>query len=316
MNQELIRNLNDLAKYYKLTGDRWRDQAYQKAIVSIKAFPSEITSVSQVKKLPGVGAKIQEKINQFLTTGMIRQVGEVSEKKKRLLSADTKTGALHRLEKVWGVGPVKANELYSAGITTIEALKTHKSVLNRQQLIGLKYYDDLGERIQRDDILIFNEIMVYTLNKAFGAKTYRLEIAGSYRRGEPDSGDVDCLLLSDNFNLEQAVEALKKRNVITDVLSQKGSKFEGIAHSPSSGEGRHFRLDIEFVQNEDEWGSELLYFTGNKGLNIMLRGYAKKRGLILNQHGLFQSNGRRIPVYTEKEIFEILGVDYIPPERR
>jgi DNA polymerase (family 10) len=99
-------------------------------------------------------------------------------------------------------------------------------------------------------------------------------------------------------------------------LSQKGSKFEGIAHSPSSGEGRHFRLDIEFVQNEDEWGSELLYFTGNKGLNIMLRGYAKKRGLILNQHGLFQSNGRRIPVYTEKEIFEILGVDYIPPERR
>jgi DNA polymerase/3'-5' exonuclease PolX len=315
MNQDLIRNLNDLAKYHKQAGDRWRDQAYQKAISSIKTIPFTITDVSQVKNLPGVGSKIREKINQFLMTGDISQVGEIKKTRKRLETANTKAGAIFRLERVWGVGPVKANSLYEAGITTIDKLNKNKHLLNRQQLIGLKYYDDLIRRIDREDIFMFNVLLVYTLNKEFGKGSYDLEIAGSYRRGESDSGDIDCLIHSKSFTLEDAVAVLKDAGVIAEVLATKESKFEGVAFSPTGG-GQYLRLDIEFVKHDDEWGSEMLYFTGNKGINIMMRGEAKKKGLILNQRGLFNRDGKRIPAYTEKEIFQALGVSYIDPKNR
>jgi DNA polymerase/3'-5' exonuclease PolX len=315
MNQGLIDNLNELAKYYSQTGDKWRDQAYQKAIFAIKTFPTKITKISQVKNLPGIGAKIQEKINQYLTTGDIRQVGEVKAKKEAMKTADTKSSALHKLEGVWGVGPVKANELYDAGIRHVDELHKRPDLLNRQQSIGLKHYVDLGRRIARADILIFNVILVYTLNKAFGPDTFQLELAGSYRRGEVDSGDIDCLIHSTVFDLAEVVRVLADAHIITDILALKDSKFEGIARYESSGD-RYFRLDIEFVHRVDEWGAELLYFTGNKGINIMLRGEAKKRGWILNQHGLFKKDGTRLPVYTEKEFFSVLGVKYIHPSFR
>jgi len=63
-------------------------------------------------------------------------------------------------------------------------------------------------------------------------------------------------------------------------------------------------------------GAGLLYFTGSKGFNISIRSEARKKGLLLNQHGLFDNKGNRIPAYTEKEIFDALSVKYVPPNFR
>ena len=315
MNQELIHNLNELAKHYKQAGDRWRGAAYQKAIVSIKQFPEEITKSSQLIGLPGVGAKIRKKIEDYLETGKIRQVAETKEKRRILETTNTEEGAIARLKGVWGVGPAKARDLHAQGIHTIEDLKRNPHLLNRQQQIGLKHYQDLLLRINREYILIMNVIILYFLNQEFGEGTYRFEIAGSYRRGEQDSGDIDCLLYSKHFGLKDAVAVLQKQKVITDLLVLTDQKFEGVACCPS-GTGPHIRLDIEFVQNKNEWGSEMIYFTGNKAVNIMLRGEAKRRGWCLSQHGLFNQHGERIPAYTEEEIFQALGQKYIEPRNR
>ena len=79
----------------------------------------------------------------------------------------------------------------------------------------------------------------------------------------------------------------------------------------------HVRLDIEFVE-ESELGSALLYFTGSKGTNVYMRSEAKRKGFLLNEHGLFDiKTGRKVIDHpTEEEIFERLGIPYIPPERR
>jgi DNA polymerase IV len=150
----------------------------------------------------------------------------------------------------------------------------------------------------------------------YGKGKYDMIFAGSYRRGAKQSGDIDCLLSSKSFNLQEAVELLKREGIVTDVLSMRDEKFMGIAHCPK-GFGNHFRLDIEFV-NESELGSSLVYFTGSKGTNIYMRLKAKKKGMVLSQHGLFNATtGKKVlQSPTEQEIFEKLEIPYIPPENR
>jgi DNA polymerase/3'-5' exonuclease PolX len=74
-------------------------------------------------------------------------------------------------------------------------------------------------------------------------------------------------------------------------------------------------MDIEFLP-ENEFYVGLLYFTGSKSLNIAMRANAKRQGYTLNQHGLFDKKGNRIPVFTEEEIMAELGMSYIEPHKR
>ena len=87
----------------------------------------------------------------------------------------------------------------------------------------------------------------------------------------------------------------------------------GIGHCPD-GSRHYFRIDIEFLP-EEEWGSGLLYFTGSKEFNVSMRAIAKKRGYVLNQHGLFKKD-RRLPLYREEQFMEFLDIDYVNPENR
>jgi len=171
----------------------------------------------------------------------------------------------------------------------------------------------MQKRIPRKYIDIFQMAVRYALSTHFGMNSYKMQIAGSYRRQEDTSGDVDCLITSTKFSLKEMVEVLEKWNIILDSSSMKGEKFMGIAQCPS-GKWFPLRLDIEYLPI-DEYGSGLLYFTGSKAMNIHMRKKALKLGLTLNQHGLFKGS-ERLPVYTEKEIFSALKLKYIPPERR
>jgi DNA polymerase (family 10) len=76
-------------------------------------------------------------------------------------------------------------------------------------------------------------------------------------------------------------------------------------------------LDIEFV-SEEEWGTALLYFTGSKGFNVYMRADAKRKGMLLNEHGLYDINtGDKILQYpSEEDIFEEIGMKYVSPPMR
>ena len=314
MNQDIIDNLHILERYYKKIGDHWRKQSYENATAAIKRLDFKITDISQVKKVRGIGKSISEKIKEYLDTGQIRKVEEVKNQLQKKQHKNSKETSLELFETVWGIGEETAKRLYAEGLRTIDDLKHNQHLLSKNQRIGLKYYEDLLKPIPRKYIDLFKTVLKVVIAKEFGLDSFKMQIAGSYRRGSQQSGDIDCLITSKVFTLAELINALEKWGIVTDVLSMREEKFMGIVHCPNN-QWHHFRMDIEFLP-ESEWGAGLLYFTGSKAFNVAMRTDAKRLGLTLNQHGLFDSSGKRIPAFTEKEIMNAVGMRYISPDKR
>jgi DNA polymerase beta len=315
MNQDLIENFVFLQDYYRVRGDRGRSIAYGKAIGALSSINTPITDARQVKGVYGIGPKITAKVKEYLDTGQIRAVEEKRQEMRQERVETSQAKAIREFSEIWGVGPVKAKALYAKGMRSIDQLGRHKNLLNKQQQIGLKYYDDLKEKVPRSKIVTLYTLMILFLDKKYGSSNYKIEIAGSYRRGKKESGDIDCLVSSKVFNLKDMVKLFRKKGLIVETLSMRKVKFMGIARCPSGGQS--VRLDIEFVP-EEEWGTALLYFTGSKRTNVYMRSLAKKKGYLLNEHGLFVTRtGRRARENaTEEDVFEVLGLPYKPPEQR
>jgi|SRR3990167_1793725 len=320
MNHDLIEQFSVLQKYYKNKKDVGRLIAYSKAISALKTVRKKITDVSQLTGVRGIGPKVKAKVDEYLKTGKICLVEEIKEE----TSLKNPENVLH---EVWGIGPVKAATLQEKGITTIEKLRKNQHLLTSQQKLGLKYFEDLRKQIPRETIQNIEIIMKIFMSEAFGGNSYVLRIAGSYRRGKEESGDIDCVISpvkkssdffatksSDKITLEKVVSLFREKRLIKDILSMRHEKFMGIGGCPS-GNVSHFRLDIEFVP-ETEFGSALLYFTGSKDFNIYMRGIAKAKGYVLNEHGLFSDGKKILHSPTEKDIFKKIGIPYLPPDER
>lgn len=287
----LLSRLKFLADYYKSIGDNWRSSSYYNVIYILS--DRDFTPDLYLTKIAGIGKSIRDKISEYFKTGEISLVLQIQKEEIKKLKC------LKLFQKIWGIGPVKANQLYNLGITGISQLKKNKYYLNRSQLLGLKYYTDLNKRLSRDFIDSFKDELSKRL------RDYKFEICGSYRRMSLDSGDIDLVIQGDVsilYNLE---------DIILETLSIKNEKFMGIAKFNNS----IFRLDIEFVSQE-EYITTLLYFTGSKKFNIFMRSHAKKLGYKLNQHGLYNSIGERIHIHHEYEIFDILKLDFLLPKDR
>lgn len=315
MNKELIDQFIALQNYYREQQDKGRTIAYGKAISALRLIDTKITNIGQIKGIRGIGPKVIEKVKEYLDTGKISAAETAKKELKKEKKISEQEKILIELERVWGIGPIKAKKLYDQGIRSIKDLRKRTELLTDQQKIGLKHNEDLQQKVPRDMITSLYVIMRAYLDKKYGRGSYDMEIAGSYRRGAKESGDIDCLLSSKVFGLKEAVELFKKKNIVTDVLSMRKEKFMGVAHCPSGG--LHVRLDIEFV-SEEEWGTALLYFTGSKGFNVYMRADAKRKGMLLNEHGLYDINtGDKILQYpSEEDIFEEIGMKYVSPPMR
>lgn len=133
----------------------------------------------------------------------------------------------------------------------------------------------------------------------------KIELAGSIRRHVENPGDIDIVLIpKDKDKLENFI----KKNL-------KGRFLQGGEHEST---WRIERTNVElYYTNEEEWGAELLAYSGVKGSNIGLRLIAKNKGLKLTQHGLFNlKTGKKIAGKTEEEIYSALGRKYKKPEDR
>jgi DNA polymerase/3'-5' exonuclease PolX len=292
----------------------------------------------------GLGKATTDKINEYIKTGKIKAAENAREwlaKNKDNLTKDQR--ALKVFGGVFNVGEATAKEWLKkykrehSKLTPLEWVRSNKNALPKKvkgvwddrplshaQKVGLKYYDDLQKRIPRHYIDIVQLMIRVVFSRTFGRNSYKMDVAGSYRRGAKDSGDIDIIFTSRKFDLNEAVTALKKWGIIVDDLSggtnkSKDSKhkFTGICHCPS-GQWYYFHLDLVYT-TEAAWDAALLWFTGSKGFNLTTRAKAKKLGLILNQYGLFRIDDttHRNPVaLKEKDILAALGMQYIPPECR
>ncbi len=132
-----------------------------------------------------------------------------------------------------------------------------------------------------------------------------IKIVGSIRRKEKNPVDIDIVLIPKK-------EGDKSR--IKEILKEKGKFIQG-------GEKRAtFRIEgvkIElYYTKKEEWGATLLAYSSEFGAGIGLRLVAKRKGLKLSQHGLFNKAGKRIAGRTEEEIYHALGRSWKRAENR
>jgi exodeoxyribonuclease III len=286
--------LSILAKKEAMEGNSFKARAYQKVIQQVKKLDS-VTSMADFDGMPGVGKKIQAKLEEIFTTGSLASAQEARGLQSTLNIYD-------KLVKVYGIGPGKAKELIETdGITSLDHLRQQPELLNEQQRIGLKYYDDLIQRIPRSEMDKHNKY----LTRVLGKLGVEFQITGSYRRGLNESGDIDILVKSSedsNSVLDEIIKTLIKSTYMIEALALGQKKFMGISHLPG---GIPRRIDI-LVTTPEEYPSALLYFTWGQQMNIELRKKAQKKGLKLNEKGLWDANGNRINLGNEQDIFNYL----------
>eukprot|EP00095_Tigriopus_kingsejongensis_P001135 snap_masked-scaffold1099_size62903-processed-gene-0.14 protein:Tk01135 transcript:snap_masked-scaffold1099_size62903-processed-gene-0.14-mRNA-1 annotation:"dna polymerase beta-like" len=314
-NGRISEFLFELSNYEKnVSRDVHRSTAYRKAAQTIAAHEEQIQSGSQAKKIRGVGQKIAEKIDEFLSTGKLKKLEKIR--------GNDSNVAIGLLTRVSGIGPAKARELVEAGILTIEALREREDLLNAGQKIGLKHFEDFEKRVARPEI----EAIEQTILKRLGREE-KITICGSFRRGLPNSGDIDVLLTHDSYTSDKSAKAhghlLKTlvsnlKGLITDTISLGDSKFMGVCRLNLDDPYR--RLDIRLVPR-DQFYCAVLYFTGSDLFNKNMRAHALDQGFTLNEYTLRPIDCAHVaeaalPISCEEDIFDYISYHYKEPSER
>lgn len=303
MNEMIILLLTELRNQYKEKRNIYRVKAFDVAIANIKSYDNEIISGDHARKeIDGIGEGIASRIDEILRTGTLEE----------LKTSDRSiTIATEILKGVTGIGNANALKYVKQGIYTLEELqKAHdngKIELTHHQLIGLKYYDDFNERIPRKEMIRMEKLLLKESIKYCD----QLIICGSYRRGLATSGDIDVLITSNESCLQEFVKHLHKIKFLIDDLTTLGKKkYMGVAKIAKVAR----RIDIRYIEPAAFWAA-VIYFTGSKEFNIMIRNEALKQGYSLNEYGL-KKDGKLIHLKSENEVFDILGMKYIEPTER
>lgn len=292
----------------------FKARQYAAAIKTLTALPGPIRSLEDLPpatKGDGLGAKIRDKIARIITDGGLSIAP----------AARARADSLAAFQAIYGVGPKKAEELIAAGYTSISELRTaaaaNPKLLNRNQTTGLRYYEPLLERIPRAEMDRHAALLLAAKPAALDG-----EIVGSYRRGRPDSGDIDMLLTcpagaaAAATALTDFVSALRARGYIREVLAHGEHKCLAIAALPEAT-GIPRRLDL-LITPPEEFPFAVLYFTGSDGFNVAMRSHALDRGYTLNEHALTHLKSARpaLGLRSEREIFKALGVQWREPHER
>ena len=273
LNIKLAALMAKLSDIMMRTGESMRARAYNKAEETILAMDTDIKTADDLKGKPGIGDTILKKVKEYLESGKLELI-EREENKPEVI-----------LTNVYGIGPQKAKELVALNIKNIKDLREQQDkVLNEVQKKGLKYYEDILKRIPRTEIDDYNKVFDKTFKKIAADKDAHYEIVGSYRRGLPSSGDIDVIITSCYpIIFEKMLDSLIEQKIIVEVLSRGKHKCLVVSKIPKSDTYR--RVDFLF-STPPEYPFSVLYFTGSKGFNTVMRGRALKQGYSLNEHGL------------------------------
>lgn len=306
-----IQTEQNLKKKDTLTKHDYKITAYQKVLNQINRIKT-INSWEDLKNVKGIGKSIRSKIEAIFEQNITN---------KHLYNSD--------IEKIYGIGPVKAQQLMTNhNILTVKDLQQKNSknpnLLNRVQKIGLRYYNDLQQPIPRKEMTAHNKWLSGFLHREKAPDSDLIySLVGSYRRKTNQSSDIDLLLSvqrktthKERANMLHAfVEMLKHHNYIIEVLSSGDKKFMGIVKLPKYKHVR--RMDI-LITSQEEYPFALLYFTGSKEFNIEFRKNAKEHKVVLNEHGIFDNKGKRLnlDIRSEADIFNYFNVPYVNPEHR
>jgi len=306
LNEDFASVMSELNTIMNKKGEPFRARAYAQAEETILNVEDDITDYSQLK--PKIGDIILSKLKEYQETGTLR------------LLEKERNDPLQLFTNIHGIGPKKAQQLIAKNIKTIEQLKENKEELNDTQKVGLQYYEDLLQRIPRNEITEY-ETKFNQVIQSLNDNKISFEIVGSYRRGVANSGDIDVIIThsdDDNKVFKMFIDALHKEELISETLSNGKTKSMTIMRLPDK---KPRRVDLLY-SSPKEYPFAILYFTGSKAFNTVMRGHALKNGLTLNEHGFHKmvnkKKGDKVEdeFKTEKDIFYYLGLEYKEPTQR
>lgn len=307
LNESFADVLDKLSKLMMKKGEFIKSRAYSKAQETILKENTDITSVDQLKGKRGIGETILKKLTEYAETGKLG------------LLERYKNDPLVIFSDIYGIGPKNAKDLVDKGIKTIDELREkQEDVLNNVQKVGLKYYEDILERIPRSEIDKYNCEFSNAFNVAAKDVDATYEIVGSYRRGAKTSGDIDVIITSEDPTIfPKFIDELQKQNIIVEILSQGNTKCLVITKLGRRSTAR--RVDFMFTSKE-EYPFAVLYFTGSKAFNTVMRGHALSMGYTMNEHSIRKNDKEKSKAdhvfVTEKDIFDFLNMEYKEPTER
>lgn len=337
--KDLPRATTSDVKKDKFAISRGRGVIYD-AVKLIEGLDFDIKKGEDLEKYKGIGKGTIARMNEILST---KKLKEIEEFMNNINEGEVRNVAIEELKKVYGIGEVIASKLYDENnIKNIgdlqKAVDSGKIELTDAQQMGLKYYKDINERIPRSEMKLFDAMLQKIVHKVNNDLIFN--IAGSYRRERPDSGDIDVLITHKDYNEEKSknstfisdiLEKLRESNLLLANLGSGNTKFNGIIKLNSNGKAR--RIDIRFVPYISYYPA-LLYFTGSGNFNIEMRVRAKNMGYKLSEYYLSKIQTSKpilpgktinkkdiigetpVPVKSEKEIFDVLSMDYLEPKDR
>ena len=285
---------------------RFKVASYEKAIKRLKTL-GPITCEADIPD--GFGAEVRKKLIKILDEGSLEIPAALR----------VKGAALSIFMNIYGIGPKKAEDLFAEGYTTLEdlrdALAADTKLLNKNQKIGLTYYEQLLERIPRAEMDEHAALLMAAKPKALEGV-----IVGSYRRGAANSGDIDMLVRTASAAIDAAasltafVTSLKASGYIKEVLAHGDHKCMAICQLPGATARR---LDL-LVTPPSEFPFAVHYFTGCDTFNVAVRSHALTKGYTLNEHGLVRvSTGTPVEgIKVEKDIFTVLKLAWKEPTER
>jgi DNA polymerase (family 10) len=310
-NRELANLFEKMADILEFKGENpFKISAYRKAsriIGDLTQDIEEIAEQGELKNIPGIGEGMAQKIVEYLKTGKIAKFEEVRKGVPDELIA---------IMDIPGMGPKTLSMLHrEKGISNFSQLE---KALEDGSLMGLFGIGEKKiENIKRGILLLKQskgrmnlgmafpaaKQIVETLRQKTGSK--KIEWAGSLRRMKENIGDID--ILATGPDKEKIVQAFTHLPAVKEVLASGETKASVIVEGGT-------QIDLRVVE-EDSYGAALQYFTGSKGHNIHLRGIAKAKGIKINEYGTFKGK-KKIGGKEEKDVYRVLGMDWIEPELR
>ncbi len=314
-NLEIARIFSEIGDILEIKGENpFKVRAYRRVTQILESLPQDISQLyekGKLSELPGVGASIAEKIKELLETGKLTYYEN--------LKKEIPAGLLQML-KIPGMGPKTVSLLYhKVGIDTVEKLekaaregklrslpglgaKTEENIIKGIQLLkGRK------ERIPLHEALTIAEGIIKVLKEL--KEVNKISYCGSLRRRKETIGDVDILVTSSNPS--RVMEVFTSLPQVREVLVKGETKSSCLI-----GEGR--QVDVRVV-GEESFGAALHYFTGSKAHNIRIRELGVKKGLKINEYGVFarkKGGEERVGGEEEIDVFRSVELPFIPPELR
>jgi len=318
-NEEVVALFNEIADMMDILGEgTFRVLSYRRAARQIESLTEALEDLvreGRVAWIEGVGPNLAQKIEEYVTTGKIASHEE--------LRAKLPSGVLDLL-KVRGLGPKKVKVLWQElGITDIETLRTaaQKHLLRRVKGFGERTEENILRGIElmkegqarallADAARVLDDVLAAL--RASGTME-RVEAAGSFRRMRENVGDLDLLAVAEDRTGASA--AFTRLPGVIEVIAAGETKATILlAFHDYEGARRTIQVDLRIL-DADSWGAGLQYFTGSKDHNVRLRTMAERRGLKLNEYGVFRDEAR-VAGKTEESVYAALDLAWIPPEMR